>query len=292
MKKIKQHPVLLYSQDFKDICKPLLRLNISYFSHVHVDKSGRFSAASNNPEYHKLYLEQEYYNTDIHMLPESMDNYFLWDSIECTGDTLEMHEEGEALGVRHPFTIIKKNEHGTDYYHFATHRPGTSINQVYLSELELLNLFIQHFNSTIRQSKILAEVYNIKFGLDYKTPGFTYQSDLDLLNNAEQRAEFLRDLTHNQPIRERRPRQHGTCLIHNDSQKIVTISKQQLKCLQLLIQGYTSKEAAALLYLAPRTVNSYLEILRDKLDCRNSKELITKYHMQITQHSGEFPLIK
>lgn len=286
MKKIKQHPVLLYPQDFKDICKPLERFNISYFSHVRVDNLGRFSAASNNPEYHQLYLEKEYYNTDIHMVPNTnLDNYLLWDAIECTGDTLAMHEEGEALGVRHVFTVIKKNEHGTDYYHFATHLQSTAINQVYLSELDMLHLFIQHFNDIMCQSKCLARVYDIKFGLDHKTPGFTYQSDVELLKKNSPRSDFLRELALNQgvftPEINRRTRDNDTFLIHKDSQKIITIPKQQLNCLWLLVKGYKSKEIASQLYLSPRTVDNYLELLRGKLGCRNSKELIALYQSQL-----------
>ena len=50
----------------------------------------------------------------------------------------------------------------------------------------------------MRDSKILTNVYNIKFGLDHQMPGFTYQSDFELLKNTTPRSEFLRDLALNQ----------------------------------------------------------------------------------------------
>lgn len=91
----------------------------------------------------------------------------------------------------------------------------------------------------MRDSKILTNVYNIKFGLDHQMPGFTYQSDFELLKNTTPRSEFLRDLALNQTPqgKNRTPRQHDAFIIHKESQKVIIIPKQQLKCLKLLIQG-------------------------------------------------------
>lgn len=286
MKKINQHPVLLYSQDFKDICSPLNKLNITYFSHVHIDNTGKFSAASNNPDYHKYYLEKEYYNNDIHMSQFSHHSKFiLWDAFECTGATQQMYEDGERFGAKHVFTIIKKSNAGSDFYHFATHLKDKSINQIYLSQYDLLDMFIHHFNDKIGQSKKLFDLYKIKFGIDDYANGFTYNTDINLIQTNDLRSEFLCNLSLQQASStlemKRSSRNGNVFLVHKDTRNITTISKQQLKCLSLLIKGHTAKEIASLLYLSPRTVNNYLEILRDKLGCRNGKELITSYQSQL-----------
>ncbi len=55
---------------------------------------------------------------------------------------------------------------------------------------------------------------------------------------------------------------------------IVSVSKRQLECMQCLIDGMTSKEAGKLLCLSTRTVDAYIEIIRNKLDCKNRIQLV------------------
>jgi DNA-binding CsgD family transcriptional regulator len=55
---------------------------------------------------------------------------------------------------------------------------------------------------------------------------------------------------------------------------IIPVSKRQLECLQCLIEGMTTKEAARLLCLSTRTVDAYIEIIRNKLDCKNRIQLV------------------
>jgi len=55
---------------------------------------------------------------------------------------------------------------------------------------------------------------------------------------------------------------------------IIPVSKRQLECLQCLIDGMTTKEAARVLYLSTRTIDAYIEIIRNKMDCKNRIQLV------------------
>ena len=49
-----------------------------------------------------------------------------------------------------------------------------------------------------------------------------------------------------------------------------------MSCANLLLTGMTQKEIALRLKLSPRTVESYINTLRHKFNCRNRTELIFK----------------
>lgn len=56
----------------------------------------------------------------------------------------------------------------------------------------------------------------------------------------------------------------------------VHLTPRQRQCGILLLQGHTQKEIAKHLALSPRTVETYINQLRQKLECRNKAELILK----------------
>lgn len=55
-----------------------------------------------------------------------------------------------------------------------------------------------------------------------------------------------------------------------------SLTKRQLDCLYYLTKGMTIKEIAKSLSLSPRTVEHYLETIKDKLNCHSRSELFAK----------------
>lgn len=252
---IKKHPTFLYTDDILTICQPLLKLNINYFAHVHIDSSGCFSAIGNNPAFGEHYLTNQYYNADIHMAENNyFGRYIIWDAIERGGQSLKMHTEAAEFSVRHTFTIVEKDNSGSHFYHFANKDLSPAINQIYLTNLELLKLFINHFNYNVGQSKLLKSAYNFKFALDNDGPGFiTTNKDNIIIPEFEFRRELQLD------------------------SQLQKLSKRQLDCLFFLSRGMTVKEIASNLHLAPKTVEHYLENIKLKLNCYSRSELISKF---------------
>lgn len=279
MKKILSHPALLYADHIKAICEPLNKLNINYFSHANIDKNGEFSGIANNPAFQKHYLEQSYQRADIHLSQVgSNSKYIIWDALECDGVSQRMDVDAEAFGIYHTFTIIDKNAFGDNFYHFSTSMKERSFNQVYLSNLDLLFMFIKHFNTCISQSKDLNKSYDIKFSIDSNEASYS----IGQLNSIDtMRSNFMREISTKSLDENRRIFKNSTFIIHKDTHRAVSLSKQQTRCLLLLMEGYTATETANKMNLSHRTINHYLENLRDKLGCRNGKELIAAYYSQL-----------
>lgn len=56
----------------------------------------------------------------------------------------------------------------------------------------------------------------------------------------------------------------------------IKLTAIQTECLYYLTQGFTAKEIAKKMFLSNRTIEFYLAILKNKLNCRNKAELIAK----------------
>jgi DNA-binding CsgD family transcriptional regulator len=70
-------------------------------------------------------------------------------------------------------------------------------------------------------------------------------------------------------------------LIHQQSREPIYLSTQQSICLKKLAQGKGAKIIAREMQLSPRTVEHYLEKIKQLLGCRTSKELISRYADQV-----------
>lgn len=53
-----------------------------------------------------------------------------------------------------------------------------------------------------------------------------------------------------------------------------TFSKRQIECIQCLIDGMSAKETGSRLFLSQRTVETYLNYIKYKLNCRTKREII------------------
>lgn len=56
----------------------------------------------------------------------------------------------------------------------------------------------------------------------------------------------------------------------------VTLTNRESDCIACLKKGYTIKETAQILGISPRTVETYLNNLRKKFDCKRKRQLLNK----------------
>jgi DNA-binding CsgD family transcriptional regulator len=58
--------------------------------------------------------------------------------------------------------------------------------------------------------------------------------------------------------------------------QVKILSKREKECLQYLTRGMTAKQIARILNLSPRTIEFYIENMKNKLECHNRIELVAK----------------
>jgi DNA-binding CsgD family transcriptional regulator len=262
MNKAIKHPVLNVAKSVAEICHPLKILDIGYFSHVRIDKKGHFSALSSSVGFAEHYLVNKYYNADIHMAKNNNHGqYVIWDAIERYGLSEKMFQEAMAFGIDHTFTIIERDTTGDNFYHFASDMRGTSINQVYLSNIELLKLF----NEKVHASKELANVYQHTFTLDQNAAGFTAKNVLP--NEQESRLAFQQAIKLNKKL-------HG--------RSIKPLSYREVEILDWLHHGKTTEQIAQILTVSNVTINKHVANIKEKTGCYTQFQLGELYSSMTT----------
>ena len=61
----------------------------------------------------------------------------------------------------------------------------------------------------------------------------------------------------------------------NEVAKADSLSDRERECIKLLLHGKSTKETAALLNLSPRTIEHYLENIKNKFSCQYKHELFS-----------------
>ena len=255
--KLKNHPTFIHADEIKDICKPLELLNITSFSNMRLLSDTSFVALSSNPEFSKNYILQEHYKADVHVDPKHchLTQCLMWDHIDTKGAAEQMVKDAAELNCKHIFSIIKIGQDEVNYYNFGTALDDRAINQLYVNHYDLLEKFIAYFHDKVSQSKNLKKAYDIQFDID-KPLTSTEQPNLLQLDNATIN-EFLNAIGKNTYL----------------SQKLTL---NEFRLLPFIINGHTAKEIASLLGLSFRTVEGYLDIIKQKLHARNKADLISK----------------
>ena len=259
--KIENHPSLIYAAEIAEICKGLKHLNITYFAHTKVTAEG-LSAITNNPGFCEHYFKNHYYNFDINQAKKGLiKKYFLWDSIERRGQTAKMHEEAGGFGVKHTFTILEKCGNERNYYHFANNANDNSINQVYLTNIDLLEFFIKHFKDKVNNSH-LSKAYDVKFSIDNAESDYQVSCNPEMVDMDKQRKQLMNEMD----VKEK---------FHIDATK--TLSIRDIQILLWLHKGKTVEDIANILNLAYVTVNKRIQIIKAKLHCYNQFQLGEKF---------------
>jgi DNA-binding CsgD family transcriptional regulator len=279
------HPTIKLHGDIQNICKPLKKLNITYFSHIFVNNQKQFSAIASDPDYSAYYLKREYYKKREEFYPDSLfkqnlkNSFVMWDFIEVKGLSAKIYQEAADLfNIKHLFSIVEDAPSGRHYYNFASNTNDLSINQIYYANLDLLHKFIQYFKEKANESKELSACHKIKFQIEIPDKKIITLSN-GMLNDKD-RCDFLESIDSPCGKQGTEILNDRIILKNKNIDKLVKLTKQQTKCLHLLAAGYTNKQIASSLELSIRTVENYLNNIRTTLDCHTSKDLLVLYYAQ------------
>lgn len=260
--KFKKHPILLYAEELKNLCKPLEILNITTFTHLQVDLNNRLAGLSNHPDCWVNYVNNSYFDADplVAIKPETIDigQYLVWDAVECRGQVAAMLQDAADFNFRHVFTIIKKQVNLVNYYSFGTHESNPSIYHEYIANIDLLNRFIFMFNHHVNQSKCLLKAYD-----------FIINPEREIFNEYDYQENFL--ISH-----QLEGRQMFSKTLSSFGSNKNKLTAKEIECAKFLMEGKSAKEIAVIFKLSFRTIEDRIKSLKLKFDAKNKGDLIAK----------------
>jgi len=238
---IQKHIAITKCGEIADMMLPLLKKHgITVFNYYRMYFDGSVIRLSTDRAWTMHYFKKDYLNRStvpLSYLTKPI-NYFIWLTDDCPEMLLDA---AINFDTSNGISIAERHNDYMEYFCFATTLSNTSIiNNFYINNLDLLRKYCFQFKE---RANMLLKTYEKK--------------KLILTNINSCKIDFQPD----------------QILRITDS---IQLSGQQNACARLLLKGMSCKGIAQEINLSPRTVESYLNNLKNKLKCRNRTELIVK----------------
>lgn len=255
-----QHFFLTSARDIDAICAPLKKhFGITSFVYQKNFSQGGEIRLSNQPEWLKHFYDQEYYKQSVFEThPDHYQSGFaLWSELKHHSEVLDAAHE---FHITHGVTLTVKVDDGVEFYFFGTTPDNHQVVSLYLNNMDLLERFIVYFKDKAKKLIEQASRHKIFIHKNYER-NIAEQESAAIFHPGEMTREaFLED----------------TIIKSYVFDEHTILTKRELDCVQCLLQGKTLQQTAEMLFISPRTAETHLENVRQKLHCQNKSELIAK----------------
>lgn len=263
MLKAKEKEIRLFvnsSQKIAEIASVLTDLKIYHFTFLERFQTGEVVYFSNSAEWIKDYFGKGLYESSQFdkPAPDFQDfEYVIWPS----ESPLPVYQYArEHYNSDHGITLIKKRPKSRRFFFFSTTQDLAIVKQVYINNLEALERFVSFFEieaeAEIRAAYKLMRIAPHKKASTLQNPA---------LSKAETLKKFYQKTQIDLP---------GNVVM--PSLGFIKISPQEWRCLRFLSQHYTTPEIAEKLGLSTRTIETYLNSLKNKFGCFRKTELFER----------------
>lgn len=256
---LKNHPFLTTAPEMQTLCLPLFSLGINHFVYHKNYLNGGEIRLSNNPRWLQHFYDGQYHRfSAFEKNPKELQTgYVIWAHLQNHNTVLDAARE---FNIDHGISLVKRVTDGVEYFFFGTTRDNPQIINFYINNLQLLERFTVYFKE--RGAELIKKANSKKIIIPNK---FHVAAKIDdegnpcLVKN-HQLEKFISQ-THLKKI-------------HITDQLNISLSRRELDCIAELVQGKTMKEIGNHLGISARTVETHVNHLKEKLQCRTKSELL------------------
>lgn len=249
------------NQRLKELCHPLYEnFGITTFACLKFLKDGKILHITNNYEWLCFYVTQNLFNNvnryidEINSIPENKVGYYLRSSKISNN----FNNVLEKFGLWHGISVYIRYPEYTEAWCFATSSDNHFIHNIYLNHMDVLKHFILYFK---------AKGYDLIDHSDeaklLKTPAKSF-----ILSSETSFEVKLKNFYNNTKI---------DTIFLGDGSNLYQLSPREAECMKHLSTGKAVKEIAHLLEISPRTVESYINTVKQKVGCTMKNDLINHF---------------
>jgi DNA-binding CsgD family transcriptional regulator len=256
--RIDNHICLTSSEAISQIARPLFEfLPVNYFRFFKLWADGSYIRLSTHPAWTYHYMTNHYNfiaSPNILFKPEET-SFQLFDISTSKNKFSGVLKAAKDLyDLDHGLSIQETFNDYIEIYDFTAASNCYEINELYLQYMDSIKKFIRYFRS--QAQTIIEQAEKNKFKM-FSIPSENKNHDLQNKERFEQQIEL------------------DYLKIHNDGLNI-SLTKRETQCVIELIQGSSNKMIGKKLNLSQRTVDSYMENIKIKLNCNVKSQIIKK----------------
>lgn len=254
---LNDHHSLTTSIDVKNICRPLYMLGLSYFTVDRIFNDGSRAILTTAPDWIHHYYISQYYTSPLFTKIRNYHgfNYFLWSSL----NRYPIYDAASEFDIDHGITLVFEEEKYVDYYNFGAPKNSQIVTDNYIMEnIIYLKRFVYYFKD--KAEKLIKKSSTERIIIPEKILDFPIKDNSLALSAIPNYDSFI-NLTHVKKF----------YLGENFDNTYLTF--QELKCIELLIDGKSSKQISTCLNISSRTVETHIANIKEKFKCNTLCEL-------------------
>ena len=262
----------LHHKKFDELCQPILKyLGATYAIFINVDHNGMMFSTCTYPAWIERFLEEQYYKLDPFMVhPDNIHNGFCFDNASDDQEFKDkfLYDCSVNFNLCHSFVYVEKKSNNNGYFGFgfATTRDNYQMNSRLINEVQIVKKFIRLLNNNFM--KIIDKDLKER-SMDFRSlKGELFTSQRGIIFNDKPLYQYKFELL----------KEVGLLSNDNDRNLLtnVCLSPQEISCLRIYSSTHSIKKVSKGLNLAVTTATSYIENIKNKLNCHNKNELFEK----------------
>lgn len=250
-----------HQNKIKKTCEPFFKaFGLNHFFHQSISHEGLFYGMGTNPDFMHYYVDQNMHESNPFIVESQKVNsgVYSFNSANSNDFQSTLSLAKQKYNISHTLLIVENDRYSCHQYGFGISPECVASESLLINELPLIKIFINYFNQE------MASVLN-----DLKTDPVKIEKRKDHVRNTLPDTQ-LGDLQRKDLLAKLKIPKHLLSL--------PKLSKREMDCLKLYLKGKSSSEIGEDLELNKRTVEFYIENIKNKLSRYKKSELIALLH--------------
>jgi DNA-binding CsgD family transcriptional regulator len=264
-----------YHKKLTKLAEPLEQIlgPITECGYLNISKEKGTKILINQPGYLERYIQNRYYIHDHHFIdPTLLSNglSFWFTQPDKNYQNKLIYDGRQLFDIGHGFTYTKKiTSTNCEHFLIASSNSNYQFYNNVLNNSYVIDQFSQYFKSEIKNIINELDDYSVNI---LKPMGFTSDKQQPIITQKKDKTDIIKFLL--------------AINAFDNNLENIAFSEREMQCASLLLQGKTARETAQIINLSSRTVEDYINAIKNKLNCHYKKDLISK--LNILNKAGLF----